>query len=125
MNLQEQIFKIQTMIGVITESMDKLAKPIQKKIDETLEQLKFESEEWDMDMMDEEILLKSIESIEIQNIVQENDRLYVGVLIYTNGADEENFQDIIRYIEHGIRRYVPNIELVILDIVNPKSDTQS
>jgi hypothetical protein len=125
MNLQEQIFKIQTMIGVLTESMDKLAKPIQKKIDETLEQLKFESEEWDMDMMDEEILLKSIESIEIQNIVQENDRLYVGVVIYTNGDDEENFEDIIRYIEHGIRRYVPNIELVILDIVNPKSDTQS
>lgn len=113
------------MIGVLTESMDKLAKPIQKKIDETLEQLKFESEEWDMDMMDEEILLKSIESIEIQNIVQENDRLYVGVVIYTNGDDEENFEDIIRYIEHGIRRYVPNIELVILDIVNPKSDTQS
>jgi hypothetical protein len=70
MNLQEQVSRIQSMMGVITEvDNDKLKNFIQKRIDNTLTELREESEDWGLGEMDELDELDSIEKIEIDRVV--------------------------------------------------------
>ena len=63
MKLQEQISRIQEVMGVINES--KIVDFLQKKINNTIEQIREDSEDWGLGEMDGLNEIQSIEKIEI------------------------------------------------------------
>jgi hypothetical protein len=115
MNLQEQISRIHSMMGVIHEGKDDaLKKSIQKMIDKTLTELREESEDWDE--LDE---LDSIERIEIDRVVSYT-RLVIYVNIFVN-SQRRDFDYVMSTINYYVQRYIPNSFVQVDDIIDNRT----
>jgi len=120
MNLQEQISRIQSMMGVIHEGKDDaLKKSIQKMIDKTLTRLREESEYWGLGEMDELDELDSIERIEIDRVVNFT-RLVIYVNIFVN-SPRRDFDNIMSTINYYVQRYIPNSFVQVDDIIDNRT----
>jgi hypothetical protein len=120
MNLQEQVSRIQSMMGVITEvDNDKLKNFIQKRIDNTLTELREESEDWGLGEMDGIDELNSIEKIEIDRVVDFT-RLEIYVNIFVN-SPRRDFDNVMSTINYEIQRYIPNSFVQVDDIIDNRT----
>jgi hypothetical protein len=120
MNLQEQISRIHSMMGVITEvDNDKLKNFIQKRIDNTLTELREESEDWGLGEMDELDELDSIERIEIDRVVNST-RLVIYVNIFVN-SPRRDFDNVMSTINYHVQRYLPNSFVQVDDIIDSRT----
>jgi len=120
MNLQEQVSRIQSMMGVITEvDNDKLKNFIQKRIDNTITELREESEDWGLGEMDELDELDSIEKIEIDRVVNFT-RLVIYVNIFVN-SPRRDFDNVMSTINYDVQRYLPNSFVQVDDIIDSRT----
>ena len=120
MNLQEQISRIQSMMGVINEGKDDaLKKSIQKMIDNTITELREESEDWGLGEMDELDELNSIERIEIDRVVDFT-RMVIYVNIFVN-SQRRDFDNVMSTINYQIQRYIPNSFVQVDDIIDNRT----
>lgn len=117
MNLQEQVSRIQSMMGVINEDKDYALKIyLQKLIDDTISELREESEDWGLGEMDGIDELDSIEKIEIDRVVNFT-RMVIYVNIFVN-SDREDFDNVMSTINYEIQRYIPNSFVQVDDIID-------
>ncbi len=120
MNLQEQISRIQSMMGVVNEGKDDaLKKAIQKMIDNTITELREESEDWGLGEMDELDELNSIERIEIDRVVDFT-RMVIYVNIFVN-SQRRDFDNVMSTINYQIQRYIPNSFVQVDDIIDNRT----
>jgi hypothetical protein len=120
MNLQEQISRIQSMMGVVNEVKDDaLKKSIQKMIDNTITELREESEDWGLGEMDELDELNSIERIEIDRVVDFT-RMVIYVNIFVN-SQRRDFDNVMSTINYQIQRYIPNSFVQVDDIIDNRT----
>ncbi len=120
MNLQEQISRIQSMMGVVNEGKDDaLKKSIQKVIDNTITELREESEDWGLGEMDELDELNSIERIEIDRVVDFT-RMVIYVNIFVN-SQRRDFDNVMSTINYQIQRYIPNSFVQVDDIIDNRT----
>jgi hypothetical protein len=120
MNLQEQISRIQSMMGVVNEGKDDaLKKSIQKMIDNTITELREESEDWGLGEMDELDELNSIERIEIDRVVDFT-RMVIYVNIFVN-SQRRDFDNVMSTINYQIQRYIPNSFVQVDDIIDNRT----
>ena len=120
MNLQEQISRIQSMMGVVNEGKDDaLKKSIQKMIDNTITELREESEDWGLGEMDELDELNSIERIEIDRVVDFT-RMVIYVNIFVN-SQRRDFDNVMSTINYYVQRYIPNSFVQVDDIIDNRT----
>ena len=120
MNLQEQISRIQSMMGVVNEGKDDaLKKSIQQMIDNTITELRVESEDWGLGEMDELDELNSIERIEIDRVVDFT-RMVIYVNIFVN-SQRRDFDNVMSTINYQIQRYIPNSFVQVDDIIDNRT----
>jgi len=129
MNLQEQINRIQSMMGTINEDNKKLS-TIQNLINREIDYLKKICEEMNADS--EEIIsfdacdfLESLNSVQVTNINPTDKSFIVQIIIKYESIfatmDEEAF---IRELHYKLKKYIPNIKLQVEDSINANKDRQ-
>jgi len=125
MNLQEQLNRIQSMMGTINEDNKKLS-AIQNLINREIDYLKTQCEEMNADS--EEIIsfdacdfLESLNSVQVININPTDKSFIVQIIIKYESIfaamDEEAF---IRELHYKLKKYIPNIKLQVEDSINIK-----
>lgn len=126
MNLQEEVSRIKEVMG-INESFERLTLTIQEVIDKAFQEYMdllddYNDEDsgfFDLSSIDFIYRLASLEKIQVDDIEREGDKLKVYINIHTNG-DYEDFGFIAREIEHSLKRFIPNISLVIRKVIRPE-----
>jgi len=125
MNLQEQLNRIQSMMGTINEDNKKLS-TIQNLINREIDYLKKICEE--MNANSEQIIsfdacdfLESLNSVQVTNINPTDKAFIVQIIIKYESIfaamDEEAF---IRELHYKLKKYIPNIKLQVEDSINIK-----
>jgi hypothetical protein len=120
MNLQEQVSRIQSMMGVINEDKNYALKIyLQKLIDDTISELREESQDWGLGEMDYVDALDSIEKIEIDRIIRFT-RMVIYVNIFVN-SPRRDFDNVMFTINYEIQRYIPNSFVQVDDIIDNRT----
>jgi hypothetical protein len=117
MNLQEQISRIQSMMGIVNES--KIIDAIQKMINNTVENIKKDSEDWGLGEMDELDEIGSVEKIEIDRFVNFT-RPVIYVNIFVN-SQRRDFDNVMSEINYQIQRYIPNSFVEVNEIIDTRT----
>jgi hypothetical protein len=107
MNLQENISRIKSMMG-LTES--KIEMGLQNIIDNALQSLQDEAFDMGLGEMDELDEINSVDKIKVTNFV--NDKvpvLYVDFMVNSNRRD---FDNIIVSMEYEVGKYIPNVQII-------------
>jgi len=106
---------------IITESQKKqMDEIIQGLIDSEFENIRMESEDWDMDMMSELKQVESVDKIKVSNVdTSEGLKVYVDIYISQPTYD---FDELLNEIEARISlSYFPNIEIIENEIKDERS----
>ena len=117
MNLQEQISRIQEVMGVINES--KIIDFLQKKINNTIEQIREDSENWGLGEMDGLNEIQSIEKIEIDRFVN-----FTRPIIYVNifvNSQRRDFDNVMSEINYQIQRFLPSSFVQVNEIIDTRT----
>jgi hypothetical protein len=117
MNLQEQISRIQEVMGVINES--KIVDFLQKKINNTIEQIREDSENWGLGEMDGLDEIQSIEKIEIDRFVNFT-RPVIYVNIFVN-SQRRDFDNVMSEINYQIQRFLPSSFVQVNEIIDTRT----
>ena len=117
MNLQEQISRIQEVMGVINES--KIVDFLQKKINNTIEQIREDSENWGLGEMDGLNEIQSIEKIEIDRFVNFT-RPVIYVNIFVN-SQRRDFDNVMSEINYQIQRFLPSSFVQVNEIIDTRT----
>jgi len=107
MNLQENISRIKSMMG-LTES--KIEMGLQNIIDNALQSLQDEAFDMGLGEMDELDEINSVDKIKVTNFI--NDKvpvLYVDFMVNSNRRD---FDNIIVSMEYEVGKYIPNVQII-------------
>ena len=123
MNLQEQINRIQSMMGTINEDSKKLSS-IQNLISKEIDYLKTQCEE--MNSESDEIiswdacnLIEVLTSVQVTDINPTDKTFIVQIIIKYKSIfqhiDEEAF---IRELHYKLKKYIPNLKLEVKDSIN-------
>ena len=116
MNLQENISRIQSMMG-LNESAIEMG--IQKIIDNTLEDLQDQAFEMGLGEMDELDEINSVDKIKVTNFVK-NDAPVLYIDLYVN-SDREDFDNIIPSMENEVEKYIGNIQIIVGNIIDTRT----
>ena len=108
MNLQEQINRIKSMMS-INES--KLSMGIQKTVNNSLDELRAEVEEWGLGEMDEIDEVESIDDIVVTNVVMNEEPIVY--LDFRVSSDRRNFDNVQSVISHDISKYLPKAKTIV------------
>ena len=104
---------------IVTESQVKsLKQKVQSKIDDIMNDIREESDEWGMGEMDELDEVSSVDNI-VVNSVDKTVFMRVSITIYKNSR-REDFDNLINEIEARMQDWFPNIELYIEDIIDDR-----
>jgi hypothetical protein len=117
MNLQEQISRIQEVMGVINES--KIVDFLQKKINNTIEQIREDSEDWGLGEMDGLNEIQSIEKIEIDRFVNFT-RPVIYVNIFVN-SQRRDFDNVMSEINYHIQKLLPSSFVQVNEIIDTRT----
>lgn len=102
---------------------NKLINGIQSIIDQTILELRKESEEWGLGEMDDINQVSSLDNVEVLGLTEEYGKL--RVMLMMNVLDEVyswNYYEAIRYfIKHEIKKFIPTI-MVDFDFKNLNVD---
>jgi hypothetical protein len=123
MNLQEQLNRIQSMMGTINEDSKKLSS-IQNLINKEIDYLKTQCEE--MNSESDEIiswdacnLIEVLTSVQVTDINPTDKTFIVQIIIKYKSIfqhiDEEAF---IRELHYKLKKYIPNLKLEVKDSIN-------
>jgi hypothetical protein len=123
MNLQEQLNRIQSMMGTINEDSKKLSS-IQNVINKEIDYLKTQCEE--MNSESDEIiswdacnLIEVLTSVQVTDINPTDKTFIVQIIIKYKSIfqhiDEEAF---IRELHYKLKKYIPNLKLEVKDSIN-------
>ena len=117
MNLQEQISRIQEVMGVINES--KIIDALQKRINVIIEQIREDSEDWGLGEMDGLNEIQSIEKIEIDRFVNFT-RPVIYVNIFVN-SQRRDFDNVMSEINYHIQKLLPSSFVQVNEIIDTRT----
>jgi hypothetical protein len=117
MNLQEQISRIQEVMGVINES--KIIDALQKRINVIIEQIRENSEDWGLGEMDGLDEIQSIEKIEIDRFVNFT-RPVIYVNIFVN-SQRRDFDNVMSEINYQIQKLLPSSFVQVNEIIDTRT----
>ncbi len=116
MNLQENISRIQSMMGLNESTIEK---GIQKIIDGTLQKLQDDTFEMGLGEMDELDEINSVDKIKVTNFVWDEVPV-VNVDLYVN-SDREDFDNIIAAMEYDVEKYIANSQIIVDNIIDTRT----
>jgi hypothetical protein len=116
MKLNEQISRIKSVMG-ITES--KMGEGIQMLVNQSLQYLKSLTDEMGLGEMDELEEIGSVDEIKVTNVVIDNEPI-VYVDFYVN-SQRRDFDNIILTIEYEVGKYLPNVRVVVDNIIDNRT----
>lgn len=104
------------MMG-LTES--KMVDGIQRIIDNSLEALREESEDWGLGEMDELDEIESVDKIKVTNFTRDEVPI-IYVDLYVN-SKRRNFDNIIGNMEYDVSRYIPKSKIFLMNIIDNRT----
>jgi len=116
MKLNEQISRIKSVMG-ITES--KMGEGIQMLVNQSLQYLKSLTDEMGLGEMDDLEEIESVDEIKVTNVVIDNEPI-VYVDFYVN-SQRRDFDNIILTIEYEVGKYLPNVRVVVDNIIDNRT----
>jgi hypothetical protein len=115
-NLQENISRIQSMMGLNESAIEK---GIQKIIDGTLQKLQDDTFEMGLGEMDELDEINSVDKIKVTNFVWDEVPV-LNVDLYVN-SDREDFDNIIAAMEYDVEKYIANSQIIVDNIIDTRT----
>ena len=104
---------------IVTESQVKsLKQKVQSKIDDIMNDIREESEDWGMGEMDELAEVQSVDKIVVDRVVTIS-KIKVYVNIHKN-SNRPDFDNLIAEIQYRLEDWIPSIELYIEDIIDDR-----
>ena len=109
---------LQLIKEIVSEDVDvkqRLISKVQTIINDSLDEIRAESEDWGLGEMDELDEVDSIERITINRIVTFN-----GIKVYINiitNSDREDFNNIRSEIQYRLEQLIPSLRLIINEII--------
>ena len=90
---------------------------VQKFIDSELDIIRNESENWDMDMFNELLMIGSVDKIVVDDInVKYGINVYVNIYTLNNQINRDDYNSLIDDISYKLSLSLPNSDIFIITI---------
>ena len=119
MNLQEQLSRMKSMMGVIKEN--DATELIQDMVDEVLESLrKYVEDSDDFEDLETMRVVNSIDKIQVTDFTTKNFEPNIHLVIYQN-KDISNYDLVLEQMYSKFNTLIPNLLIQIDDVINSET----
>ena len=108
---------IKQIVSEDTKHNQRLVSAVQKIVDDSLGEIRTESEDWGLGEMDELNEIESINSIVVKDVYKKNGKLRIPVTLHTNTQRYE-FDNVMGVINHNVKKVLGKSWVVIDEVVN-------
>jgi len=119
MNLQEQLSRMKSMMGIIKEN--EATELIQDMVDEVLESLrKYANDADDLEDITTIRVINSIDKIQVTDFTTKNFEPNIHLVIYQN-KDITNYDLVLEQMYSKFNTLIPNLLIQIDDVINSET----
>ena len=119
MNLQEQLSRMKSMMGIIKEN--EATELIQDMVDEVLDSLrKYVEDSDDFEDLETMRVVNSIDKIQVTDFTTKNFEPNIHLVIYQN-KDITNYDLVLEQMYSKFNTLIPNLLIQIDDVINSKT----
>jgi hypothetical protein len=119
MNLQEQLSRMKSMMGIIKEN--EATELIQDMVDEVLESLrKYVEDSDDFEDLETMRVVNSIDKIQVTDFTTKNFEPNIHLVIYQN-KDITNYDLVLEQMYSKFNTLIPNLLIQIDDVINSET----
>ena len=119
MNLQEQLSKMKSMMGIIKEN--EATELIQDMVDEVLDSLrKYVEDSDDFEDLETMRVVNSIDKIQVTDFTTKNFEPNIHLVIYQN-KDITNYDLVLEQMYSKFNTLIPNLLIQIDDVINSET----
>jgi len=116
MNLQENISRIKSMMGITESDMEF---GIQSLINMEVEKIQDHAYDMGLGEMDELDEISSVDKIEVINYTNDEVPL-ININLYVN-SDRRDYDNFISEVEYSIGRYIPEVQIIVNNIIDTRT----
>ena len=108
---------------IVSEDVDvkqKLMSKVQTIINDSLDEIRAESEDWGLGEMDELEEINAIDSIVVKDVFKQNNKFRIPVTLHRN-SQRYDFDNVLGVINHNVKKVLGKSWVVIDDIVDDRT----
>jgi len=114
---------LQLIKEIVSEDVDvkqRLISKVQKIINDSLDEIRAESEWWGLGEMDELDEINAIDSIVVNDVVKQNNKFRIPVTLHKN-SQRYNFDNVFGVINYNVQKVLGKSFVVIDDVVDDRT----
>jgi methionine synthase II (cobalamin-independent) len=108
---------------IVSEDVDvkqKLISKVQTIINDSLDEIRAESEDWGLGEMDELEEINAIDSIVVKDVFKQNNKFRIPVTLHRN-SQRYDFDNVLGVINHNVKKILGKSWVVIDDVVDDRT----
>ena len=108
---------------IVSEDVDvkqKLISKVQTIINDSLDEIRAESEDWGLGEMDELEEINAIDSIVVKDVFKQNNKFRIPVTLHRN-SQRYDFDNVLGVINHDVKKILGKSWVVIDDVVDDRT----
>jgi len=108
---------------IVSEDVDvkqKLISKVQTIINDSLDEIRAESEDWGLGEMDELEEINAIDSIVVKDVFKQNNKFRIPVTLHRN-SQRYDFDNVLGVINHNVKKVLGKSWVVIDDVVDDRT----
>ena len=108
---------------IVSEDVDvkqKLMSKVQTIINDSLDEIRAESEDWGLGEMDELEEINAIDSIVVKDVFKQNNKFRIPVTLHRN-SQRYDFDNVLGVINHNVKKILGKSWVVIDDVVDDRT----
>ena len=108
---------------IVSEDVDvkqKLISKVQTIINDSLDEIRAESEDWGLGEMDELEEINAIDSIVVKDVFKQNNKFRIPVTLHRN-SQRYDFDNVLGVINHNVKKMLGKSWVVIDDVVDDRT----
>lgn len=108
---------------IVSEDVDvkqKLMSKVQTIINDSLDEIRAESEDWGLGEMDELEEINAIDSIVVKDVFKQNNKFRIPVTLHRN-SQRYDFDNVLGVINHNVKKVLGKSWVVIDDVVDDRT----
>ena len=114
---------LQLIKEIVSEDVDvkqRLISKVQKIINDSLDEIRAESEWWGLGEMDELDEINAIDSIVVNDVVKQNNKFRIPVTLHKN-SQRYDFDNVFGVINYNVQKVLGKSFVVIDDVVDDRT----
>ena len=108
---------------IVSEDVDvkqKLISKVRTIINDSLDEIRAESEDWGLGEMDELDEINAIDSIVVKDVFKQNNKFRIPVTLHRN-SQRYDFDNVLGVINHNVKKILGKSWVVIDDVVDDRT----